>query len=117
MKKDLIISVSIILFIFVGVYFFFYGLKESVSGGFGFGTECKKSKNWIINDYKIQEFECIGFAGPPFYRYNIYMNEELLYEDLSKLNSCILNVEIDISNSLEFNLCNQSVREVKNKTE
>ncbi len=111
MKKELLIGLLIILFIFIGGYFLIYGLSGSISEQ-GFGTECNKTKSWIIEEYKIQELKCIGYAGPPFYQYDIYKNGEILERGLNK-GSCIIKFKIDSFNFLKFNICDKSVIKLK----
>lgn len=103
MKKDLLISVAILAFIFIGGYSFVFRIKESIKGGFGYGTQCEETSIWLIGEFQIQERTCIGYAGPHFYKYDLLKKEKVLVFDVTKIDSC--HVEFEFDSVVKFNLC------------
>ena len=56
--------------------------------GSAYSSECEKSESWSLKEYKIQEYKCLGWAGPPYYSIHLYKNENKIDEHGNKLDSC-----------------------------
>ena len=107
-KLVLTVSVTILIVSLVAYYWVLGYFLNAIK------TECNETKYWKIAEYKINERRCIGFAGPPFYRYDIYKKDKLYKEDIIKSDSCTIKQKVNDSTYLIFNLCEKSLVKLDN---
>lgn len=81
--------------------------------GEAFGTDCEKSKSWTVNDYKIQEYKCLGWAGPHYYPLYLYDNEKKISENGYKIDSCLIRFKPQKDLVFVFNICDNQLTELK----
>jgi hypothetical protein len=68
-------------------------------------TTCHPVETWTIDNYKIVEEQCIGFAGPPWHSLYLYKDDiEIDYVN-SKSDSCIVKFRNQDGDTLRFDLC------------
>jgi len=73
--------------------------------------KCDTNKVWEIENYKIIEKQCIGFAGPYFYPVHLYKNNTEIDQIAYKSDSCIVEFSDKDGKTLRFDLCsNRMVR-------
>jgi len=99
--------VTLVLLILVGGYFYLKILGEA------FGADCEKSESWTIGEYKIQEYKCLGWAGPPYYPLDLFKNNKLIKHGGSRKDSCTIAFSAQNDLYLIFNLCNNQVTELQ----
>ena len=105
-KIALIITLFLILFI-GGGYFAIKIFSEA------FGTDCKKNKSWTFNEYKIIEYECLGWAGPKYYPLYLNKNGKELANSGSKIDSCRFRFRPDMNLYLTLNICTGAIIELR----
>jgi hypothetical protein len=90
-------------------------LFKSALDSFGeaYGTKCEKTRNWVIGDYLIQEYECIGFVGPHFYPMDLFKDGERIDSYGFKSDTCKVSFDPNKDLHLEFDLCNGKIRKFK----
>lgn len=81
--------------------------------GDAYGTNCQRSSNWTIGNYKIQEYKCLGWAGPSYYTYNLSRHNEEIGEGGHKIDSCTIGFIQASDIYLKFNICNNTVVELR----
>ena len=113
MNKGCKITLIIISVIFIGVliggYYFLNMLGEA------FGAECEKTKKWTVQEYEIQEYRCLGWAGPPYYPLDIYKNGTEVANNVIKKDSCVVVFEKEIGLYIYLNRCDNSIQENRAK--
>jgi len=116
--KNILITIAII----IGVIFAFkaiaVGISESLSSasktiGDAYGTDCEEKRNWTIGSYKIQENECIGFAGPHYNKFDLFENNKLVEDYVSMSDSCTVNFQKRNDLVILFNLCSETITELR----
>ncbi|NER11798.1 hypothetical protein SAMN06265375_1182 [Muriicola jejuensis] len=116
--KNILITLAII----GGVIIVFKAIATSISEGLSsaadtlgdaYGTKCEETQSWIIRDFKVQEYECIGFAGPHFYRCDVYNNDELIAENVYRDDSCKVHFQAKEDLFVKINVCDKSVEQLK----
>jgi hypothetical protein len=107
LKKTLIvISVLLVLLVAGG----FVALRIF---GEAFGTDCERTSSWTINEYKIQEYRCLGWAGPHYYPLDLYKDNKKLSEGGYKVDSCTIRFSPTNDVCLKFNTCERTVVELR----
>ena len=116
--KNILITTVII----IGVIFAFksiaIGISESLSStgktiGSVYGTDCKEKQNWTVGKYKIQEYECIGFVGPHYRKFDLLENEKIVEDYVSMTDTCTVNFQKQNDLVIRFNLCSKTISELK----
>lgn len=68
-------------------------------------------KVWHIDGYSIMYCRKMGWAGPPFYTYDVYRDGRYInYGALQDNDSCLLRFEENRERYVYFNLCNGTKR-------
>ena len=106
MKKEIIIVSIILLLIFIAV---FAGELFTVKVSGGFGEDCEKARSIEYGEYFIQEYECIGLAGPHYNQYSLTKNSLIVSENGTKLDSCHVEFVLKDENIVKFNLCENKI--------
>ena len=93
----------------------FLNLLSSASKTIGdaYGTDCEEKRNWTIGSYKIQENECIGFAGPHYSKFDLFEKDKLVEDYVSMSDSCIINFQKRNDLVIRFNLCSETISELR----
>ena len=107
-SKIALIVTGIILIIIVCAGFYFLRIFSEA-----FGSKCEKTEKYIVQEYQIQEFKCIGWAGPPWYPTDVYKNGKLIAKNVIKSDSCNVKIKKNDNFYLYLNICNNSIEEVK----
>jgi hypothetical protein len=81
--------------------------------GKAYGTNCDKTQKWQVGDYMIQEYSCIGFAGPHFNRLDIFKNNQLIAENIYNSDSCKIDFQQKNDLYIKINVCNNQVLELQ----
>jgi hypothetical protein len=76
--------------------------------GKAFGTECEQSSSWTINEYKIKEYKCLGWAGPHYYPLELYRDDRKIIEGGHKIDSCTIRFIPANDIYLKFNICDNT---------
>jgi len=118
--KNILITIAIIIGIIFAFKAIAVGISESLSSasktiGDAYGTDCEEKRNWTIGTYKIQENECIGFAGPHYSKFDLYENDKLVEDYVSKSDSCTVNFQKQNDLVIRFNLCSETISELRPK--
>lgn len=107
MKKSLktlvLILAASITIVVSGWYVFLY-----ILGG-AFGSECDIKNEWRINDYRIVEQRCVGWAGPHYYPIYLFKDKKELARHGIRNDSCFFIFKTMAGDSLIFNTCNASM--------
>lgn len=82
-----------------------------------YGTKCEKAKRWYIQEFSIQEYKCLGIAGPSFIRLKLFKNDELILTGGQKVDSCKFNFLVKRDLFLKLNLCKNEITELKPEKE
>ena len=106
MSKKFKITLIIVAVLIAGGY---YMLKIF---GEAFGADCEKSQNWTFKNYTIEEYKCLGWAGPPYYPLYLYKNGKEIMGTGHKLDSCTIRFISQKDLYLKFNICNNQVTEL-----
>ena len=107
LKKSLIVGTILLVLIFIGGHFALKFFGEA------FGADCEKSNSWSVGEYEIQEYKCIGWAGPYYSHLYLYKNNEELSENGKKLDSCTMRFKIRDSLYLKLDICNNRITQLK----
>ncbi len=110
--KALLWSTAFILIIGItGCILFVYIFSEA------FGAKCEDNRVWKIENYRIIEKQCIGFAGPYYNRVSLYENNKRI-EGHSYMNdsSCIIKFKPDLTDTLIFDICDMTLEQNKHLT-
>lgn len=83
--------------------------------GEAFGTDCERSSSWTINEYKIQEYKCLGWAGPHYYPLDLYRDDKKISEGGHKIDSCTIRFIPANDVYLKFNICDNTLVELRPK--
>lgn len=78
-----------------------------------FGADCEKSNNWTIGAYKIQEYKCLGWAGPHYYPADLYKNGKRIDKGKILKDSCYFRFRPEDDLYLKFNICDSSFTEIR----
>lgn len=81
--------------------------------GEAFGADCEKSNSWTVGEYEIQEYKCIGWAGPYYYPLYLYKNDEELSENGKKLDSCTMHFKIRDNLYIKIDICNNRITQLE----
>jgi hypothetical protein len=115
MKKSEKIVIGILSFMFIIAIAAFFGIRYFLTS---IRTECEKQKAWNLKTYEIVEYQCIGFAGPPWYPFDLYENGQLLASRTIRTDSCRVKFELTADSILVFNFCKKELlKRRKNETE
>jgi len=124
--KKIIKNILITIAIIIGIIFAFkaiaVGISESLSSSSkiisdAYGTDCEKKQNWNIGKYKIQEYECIGFAGPHYRKFDLLENEKIIDDYVSMTDTCTINFQKQNDLIIRFNLCSETITELRPQVE
>jgi hypothetical protein len=83
--------------------------------GEAFGTDCELSSSWTISKYKIQEYKCLGWAGPNYYPLDLYRDDKKISEGGYKIDSCTIRFIPANDVYLKFNICYNTLLELRPK--
>ncbi len=116
--KNILITIAIIIGIILAFKAIAVGISESLSSvsktiGDAYGIDCEEKRNWTIGKYKIQENECIGFAGPHYSKFDLFENDKLVEDYVSMSDSCIVNFQKRNDLVIRFNLCSEKITELR----
>ena len=106
LKTLIIVTTSTIVLILICGYF-----ALTIIGG-AFGSECEKSNSWIVGQYEIQEYKCLGWAGPNYYPLELFKNGEKITRNGLKLDSCRIHFVPRNDLYLKLNICNKQLTEL-----
>ena len=73
--------------------------------GEAFGTKCEKSRSWIVREYRIQEYQCLGWVGPQYYPLDLYRDGKRISQNGYRVDSCTMRFIFRNNNFLELNHC------------
>ena len=102
-KITFIIILTILVLILIGGYF---ALKTF---GEAFGEECNKTKNWTIQEYRIQEYSCLGWAGPKYYPLYLFKNGKEFPSAGYRIDSCLISFNVKKDLHLKFDICQKRI--------
>lgn len=106
--KKTILLVLAILIVVIGVLSFI--VKKFLKDlGEAFGEDCKVLDTFYVKNYKIELSECLGWAGPKYYRYELYENSRHLSAGLLKQDSCQFYFFHGNDTLLRLDSCKQTV--------
>jgi hypothetical protein len=76
-----------------------------------FEPECDNNRVWEINQYKIIEKKCIGFAGPHYYPVFLYKDKEKI-DKLTFIpdSTCVIKFKPDTGDTLIFDICEKKLK-------
>jgi len=83
--------------------------------GEAFGEDCKKTKSWTIGEYQIQEYKCIGWAGPYYNKFYFNKNGLKTGERGYQFDSCTIRFCPRNDLCLNFNICDNQLTELNPK--
>jgi len=118
MKKTLK-EILIIVIIIFGIGFLLVKIVSDTGKsaletlGDAYGTECEKSNSWKVGEYLIQEYDCLGWAGPHFRKFDLFENEKLVEDYVSMMDSCRVNFQKRNDLLVQFNLCSETITELR----
>lgn len=111
MNKGCKITLIILGIIFVGVliggYYFLNILGDA------FGAECEKTQKWTVQDYEIQEYRCLGWAGPHYYPMDIYKHGKKIGNNVIKKDSCLIRFRKQKEIYIDLNICKKTINEIQ----
>jgi hypothetical protein len=81
--------------------------------GEAFGSDCDESKSWTVQEYTIQEYSCLGFAGPKYYPLDLYKNGKEIANNGFRKDSCIIKFNPKNDLYLYLNICDNSIKEIR----
>jgi hypothetical protein len=108
--KILLIVVAAILVVVVGG-----GYLILRNLGKAFGATCEPSTRWTINEYSIQEYKCLGYAGPHYYPLDLYRGDKKISEGGYMIDSCTIRFLPANDVYLKFNICESTLIEIRPK--
>lgn len=76
-----------------------------------FGAECEETTKWTIEEYEIQEYRCMGWAGPPYYPLDIFKNGSKVADRVIKNDSCLIVFVQEPGVYISLNNCDNSIKE------
>jgi len=104
-KSLLWTSGILLLLIIAGIYLFLQVFSEA------FRAKCEENRIWKIEDYRIIEWRCIGFAGPYYYRVSLYKNNnEIDQTSFVPDSTCIINFNLEMDKTISFDICNNEIK-------
>ncbi len=103
LKISLIVISIIIVFALIGGYVALKIFEEA------FGTDCEESNRWTVESYEIQEYRCLGWAGPYYYSLYLYEHGKEIAGNGHKLDSCTIRFIPRKDLYLKFNTCSKQV--------
>ena len=74
-----------------------------------FGTKCQPKMSWTIENYKIIEESCIGWAGPPWYPMELYQDGDFIDRINFREDSCLVSFVDTNQDTLMFDLCDKKI--------
>jgi len=77
--------------------------------GDAFGAECNKTNSWNLEEYKVEKYRCLGWAGPPYYNAYLYKEGIQVSKNTISLNECCITFTLEDSTCLEFDLCRDTL--------
>ena len=77
-----------------------------------FKTQCVTQQEWVIDDYRIVEERCIGYAGPYFYPIHLYKDKREIAQHAYKSDSCLVEFTGNDGDTLKFDLCSKTLVKV-----
>ncbi|RYD79312.1 MAG: hypothetical protein EOP53_09845 [Sphingobacteriales bacterium] len=105
LKVALTIISVLLLVVFIGGYFLLKIFGEA------FGEHCEKFNTHRVKEYTIEEYQCIGYAGPPFHKYILKINEKEIASDGQRIDSCTFGFRKSDDIKLKLNFCQQEIFE------
>jgi hypothetical protein len=109
LKITLIVVSALLLLLVAGGY-----MALRIFEG-AFGADCKSSSSWTIDEYKIEEYKCLGWAGPYYYPLKLYRGNKKISEGGHKIDSCTIRFIPVNDVYLKFNICDNTVEELRPK--
>ncbi len=77
-----------------------------------FSAECEETdKEWKIDNYKIQEYECLGVAGGYYYPFYLFKDDKFIIGNGSKEDSCNIVFRFRDGLKLRFDICENQIYE------
>jgi len=111
MNKGFKITLIIISIIFIGLLI--GGCFAVKTFGEAFGADCEKTESWTINEYRIQEYNCLGWAGPRYYPLYLFKNGKELPSKGYRLDSCLISFNPKNDLHLKFDICEKRIEQFK----
>ena len=111
MDKKFKINLAIVL-IFITLIIIGANMVFRFLGG-AFSPTCEKSEHWSIAEYKIQRYQCLGWAGPYYYPACLIKNGKIIDENKYIRDSCFFKFRPKEDLYLNFNICNKSLTEIQ----
>jgi hypothetical protein len=102
-KRTLIVISIIFATILICGYFTLKTFGEA------FGEECDKTENWTIKEYRIQEYSCLGWAGPRYYPLYLFKNGKELPSTGYRTDSCLISFNPKKDLHLKFDICENRI--------
>jgi|SRR5690554_2374356 hypothetical protein len=104
-NKKLIWIFGILAIIGLLIWFLLMTFLRSV------GEKCEENRTWKIENYKIVEKRCLGFAGP--YHYPIYLYEngkEIAFITFWEESKCVIEFKTYSEKILSFDICEKQIK-------
>jgi hypothetical protein len=111
MNKGCKITLIILGIIFIGVLICGYYFLNIL--GDAFGAECEKTEKWIVQEYELQEYKCLGWAGPHYFPIDVYKNGSKIANDVIKKDSCLIRFEKQRGIYIDLDICENTIREIR----
>ncbi len=106
-KIPLIVISLILISGLIGTYIFFNLFGKA------FGSECSYTNEWNVQEYTIKEKKCLGWAGPHFYRVDLFKNDRKVDTDRFKTDSCQFVFYPRERIKLVLDICEKKVEKLK----
>lgn len=106
--KIALITISIfIILILSGPYIISKIISEA------FGPDCEIHNTWIVKEYEIVEYKCLGWVGPHYFPLDLHKNGEYMTTNGVKLDSCNIRFTPKNGYHITLNTCNHQITELK----
>jgi hypothetical protein len=106
-KKRILIFLPITIVVALALSFFVTQFLKYL--GEAFGENCNLVDTFYVKNYKIEESECIGWAGPKYDSYKLYENGRHLSAGLLKQDTCQFYFSHGNDTLLRLDSCKQTV--------
>ena len=76
-------------------------------------TKCEDVQEWKIENYKIVESRCLGYAGPPYYPLAVYDGGKSLGNTGFRKDDCTITFQATDDLYIIFDICKSKLTEIK----
>ena len=100
-----VIAISMIFIVGIGFY-----IIDTI--GDAFGADCEYHDSWTVQEYEIDKYRCVGWAGPPYFPLYIKKDGRKLPGIGTRKDSCTIGYEFHRQSYVELNTCDGTINEI-----